>query len=251
MTVLPAHVGRPDATMREVKGTAPRRVRMTRTLLLALAILALTVVTVFVTARAEAFHIYDLERAYVAEHPGNAPRGGVQMPIPPLTTLLIRSSGQVMVLGLSWLCFTGALCLLSLLLANGELRFGTCLTIVLWSWVPYAFRGLLQWVYMLVTRDPIYNPGLSGLVLDSAPLPLGTYTYAMPTTAQRTWAALLSRVDIYLFLHLAVFVRGIAGVTNWGRRRALMVGGAIWLVWLLASMAPGYFFQFFSRIRFW
>ncbi len=30
-------------------------------------------------------------------------------------------------------------------------------------------RGVLQIVYMLVAHDPIFNPGLSSLVLDNAP----------------------------------------------------------------------------------
>jgi len=218
---------------------------------LAVLLIAITVATVFVSSRAAALYAYDVQIAHQAAPQGTAPQRSVQMPSPPLMTQLIRSSGQVMVLLLSWLFWSCALLLSALLLPGDGLRAGNCVAIVVRSWLPYALRAVLQWAYMLLTHDPIFNPGLSGLALDSTPPAPGALEYTTPTRAQPVWSSVLSQIDIYLFLQVGLFVQGVVAATGWRRRRVMSVAAAIVLFWLLLAAVPGYFDGFFNRIRFW
>jgi hypothetical protein len=104
------------------------------------------------------------------------------------------------------------------------------LRIVAWSWAPYVLRSIVQCLYMWLTGDPIYNPGLAGLVLDSTPPPPGGgYTYVMPTSAQQLWAALLAHLDVYLFGQLALVVLGLRREAGLQRKKALIVTALVGL----------------------
>lgn len=97
-----------------------------------------------------------------------------------------------------------------------------------WSMLPYAIRTLVQIVYMLVTRQLITRPGVSGFIA------------ADVTGGMAYLAALLALVDLYLVWQ---FVLLIIGARNTSGLKSGKVTGAV-LVSILVLIAlravPGF-----------
>ncbi|MBN1641282.1 MAG: hypothetical protein JXA09_08600 [Anaerolineae bacterium] len=168
---------------------------------------------------------------------------------PPLITPVMRIAGRVVSAASGWIGWAIGLFLVGLLLGLDDLGFATGLKIALWSWLPYVVCALAQCLYMGLTGDPIYNPGLSGLVLDQTPPPPGGgYVYVMPTQGQLLSSELLARVDLYLFWRLALVAAGVrrqADQAWWkGLLIALGVGGMLLAIALLPAFFPGAFTRF-------
>jgi hypothetical protein len=165
--------------------------------------------------------LYRAELAYTVAHPDAYTRSPEPAPVP-VPTVLIRIAGKLLYTTATWGAWSVGLYLVGLLLGQREARLGTTFRVVAWSWLPFVVRGLAQCVYMGLTQDPIYNPGLSGLVWDNTPPPPGGgYHYVMPTQGQQVWAALLARTDVYLFWHLALIVTGLRCLAGYAHKRAL------------------------------
>jgi hypothetical protein len=187
------------------------------------------VVGAFVGSWTECRYIHQVELDQYLSDPGAVVRQPERRPVPVLT-VLIRVGGQLLASAGAWVGWTGGLALISPLLGEGKTRFGTLARVVSWSWLPIVLRGVIQCLYMYLAGDPIYNPGLSGLVLDSTPPPPGGgYGYVTPTPAQQLWAVLLARLDVYLFAHLALLVRGLRRASGLQRRKALIVTSIVGL----------------------
>lgn len=156
-----------------------------------------------------------------------------QMASMPLLTVLIRIGGQLLQTVAAWAAWTAGLYLFGLLLGQREARFGTTLKVVAWSWLPFVVRGLAQSLYMWLAQDPIFNPGLSGLIWDNTPPPPGGgYRYVPPTQSQVFWAALLEQVDVYLFWRLGLIVGGLRRVANYTPKKA-------WVTTLIVTLLLG------------
>jgi hypothetical protein len=194
-----------------------------------------TIVTMtLVRSWADCRYFYQAELEHYQAHPDAYTRPP-QQAVMPRVTILIRIAGQLLNTVAAWIGWTGGLYLVGLLLNRREVRFGAILQIVAWSWLPFVVRGLVQSVYMGLTQDPIFNPGLSGLVFDNTPPPPGGgYHYVMPTAGQRLWSTLLAHVEVYLFWQLSIIAGGLQSVADWARGKAWL-GTAI-VVLLVAAM---------------
>ena len=135
-----------------------------------------------------------------------------------------------------WLIWAGALYLASTAL-GGRSTFGQMLRTVVWVWLPYAVRGLLQTIYILASGQIIANPGLSGFVLDSGVASDPT-AFTPPSMGQTLLSSLLSHVDIYLFWHLALLVVGVMVASRLPRRKALVVTLGVWALFTLIGLIP-------------
>jgi hypothetical protein len=207
------------------------------------------VVLVFVQSRADCQHIYQIQLDYYAQHP-EQPGCPTEAPSPPTMTLVLRAGGRVFGTIATWLVWAGGLYLAVIVLGQHGLSFGILLKLVLWSWAPYVVRGLIQIVYMWLSDDPIYNPGLSGLVIDHAPPPLGGgQRYVMPTHVQLALAALLSRLDVYLVWQLSLVLGGLGTASKLSRKQTALVTLVIWLVLVLLGIIPAVSPDTFSRLR--
>ncbi|MBL7066045.1 MAG: YIP1 family protein [Anaerolineae bacterium] len=165
----------------------------------------------------------------------------------PLITVVFPAVGGVVVLAVGWLVWAGALYLAGMAL-GGRSTFGQMFRMVVWAWLPYTLRGLLQTVYILASGQIIANPGLSGLVQETRPI--SEIVVAPPGLGQTLLVACLSRIDLFLFWNLALLMIGVAVTTRLPRRKAVLVTLGVWLLLtalgLLPALVGGFFTQQFA-----
>ena len=153
----------------------------------------------------------------------------------PLITVVFPAAGGVVVQVVGWLVWAGALYLAGMAL-GGRSTFGQMFRMVVWVWLPYALRGLLQTVYILVSGQLIANPGLSGFV--QADHPVGEMVFTPPSLGQTLLVAFLSRVDLFLVWNLILLVIGVTVITHLPRRKVLLVTLSVWLLLTVLSLTP-------------
>jgi hypothetical protein len=216
--------------------------------ILLLAVFAIALVT-FVQAWAECRYFYQAELDHYLANPGAFGRPP-QMASMPTITKVMRIAGHTANTIGAWVVWTGVLALTGLLLGRRDVRLSNTLRIVAWSWLPYLLRGLVQAGYLWLTQEPIFNPGLSGLIWDDTPPPPGgDYTYVAPTSGQLLWAALLSYVDVYLIAQLVLIVGGLRGKAGYTFRKALIATAIVALILALLALLPALFAGSFARFR--
>jgi hypothetical protein len=169
---------------------------------------------------------------------------GMSIAASPLITVVFPALGGGVGMVVGWLAWAGALYLASTTL-GGRSAFGPMFRTVVWAWLPYTLRGLLQTVYILVSGELIANPGLSGLVLDSRSV--SDLVLAPPSLGQTMLAAFLSRVDLFLVWNLILLVTGVMVVTRLPRRKAVLVTLGVWVVLTLVGMLPALVGGLFAR----
>lgn len=149
----------------------------------------------------------------------------------PITTTVFPAVGVIFGLLFGWLIWSGALHLVSSL-TGGRSSFGQMVQVVIWGWLPFGLRNLLQTVYIAASGTLIQNPGLSGFVSSGATPenPLAAATLSPATMALRSF---LGQIDIYLFWNLALLVIGITAVSQLPRRKATGVVLVVWAVFML------------------
>jgi len=153
----------------------------------------------------------------------------------PLITVVFPAVGGVFGQIVGWLAWAGVLYLGGMAL-GGRSTFGQMFRMVVWAWLPYVVRGLLQTVYILASGQTIANPGLSGLVLENRPI--REMVVAPPSPGQTLLAALLSRVDLFLIWNLILLVIGVTVVTRLPRRKAVLVTLGVWVLLTAVSLLP-------------
>jgi hypothetical protein len=134
-----------------------------------------------------------------------------------------------------WLAWAGALYLAGIAL-GGRSTFGQMFRMVVWIWLPYTLRGLLQTVYVLASGQLITNPGLSGLVQDNRPV--AEIVVAPPSLDQTLLTAFLSGVDLFLVWHLILLVIGVTAVTRLPKRKAMLVTLGVWVLLTALNLIP-------------
>jgi hypothetical protein len=144
---------------------------------------------------------------------------------------VLRVVGQVV----GWLAWAGALYLAGIAL-GGRSTFGQMFRTVVWTWLPYALRGLLQTVYILSSGQLIANPGLSGLVQDNRPV--AEVVAAPPSLGQMLLVAFLSKVDLFLVWNLILLVIGVTVVTRLPGRKAILATLGVWILLTTLSLIP-------------
>jgi hypothetical protein len=162
----------------------------------------------------------------------------------PLITVVFPVVGAVVGRAVGWLAWAGALYLAGLAL-GGRSGFGKMFQMVVWTWLPYALRGLLQTVYILVTGEIIANPGLSGLVMDTSSVTEMVVT--PPSTGQLIATSFLSRLDLFMVWNLVLLVIGVIVFTRLPRRKAVLVTLGVWLVLTALGLVPALVSGLFSQ----
>jgi hypothetical protein len=112
----------------------------------------------------------------------------------------------------------GMILSVGVMLAGGRSTFREIFVIAVKAWTPFALRGLLQTLFLLVTESPVGNPGLAGF----APVPdLGDLRAGLLRNA-------LATVDIYLLVHLGLLGAWVGQASSLSRRKVivLVAGGA-------------------------
>lgn len=158
-----------------------------------------------------------------------------QMAASPLIITVFPSIAGVLGLVIGWLVWAGALYLVGMV-AGGHAPFGVLFRMVVWAWIPYALRGFLQALYILLTGQLIVHPGLSGLVASGQTVE--EVLTAPPTAGQMVVSAFLARIDLFLFWNLALLVVGTIVVTRLSTRKATALVLGIWLLLVLIGLIP-------------
>lgn len=209
-----------------------------RWLLIALIAVVMTVLPIIlaapITSRAaqEAFQaqIDQMEQEGTAQNFTPEMQGQVsQFATNPLFTVVFPSVTSLIALGLGWLIWTGALHLLSVMI-GGNGQFGRMWAAVVWAWIPFILRDLVQSVYILVSGQTIVNPGLSGLVSDTRSVT--EFINAPPSAGRLALQAFLSQIDIFTFWNLGLLVAGVIVMARLSRRKAVLVTVGIWIIFL-------------------
>jgi hypothetical protein len=152
----------------------------------------------------------------------------------PLMGLALPALGRLGGLVANWLLWSGVLYVLGTMM-GGRNTFGHMLHMVVWTWAPFAVRGLLQAAYIVITKEPIAFQGLSGLAVAEAPI-AGIPT--SPGAGTLVWQSFLGRIDIYLFWHLALVVVGLMAVAHLPRRKAVTLALSSWVLLTLLGLLP-------------
>jgi hypothetical protein len=152
---------------------------------------------------------------------------------PILTTVLpaiFAAIGRIF----SWLLWSGALYLLASIV-GGSSNFLQMLQVVIWAWLPYALRSILQAIYITATQTLIAHPGLSGFA--GAPVPDPSNPFGtMPSTGTVVLQTFLGQIDLYLFWYLALLVLGITAVTKLSRRKSIGLVLIVWVVFMAVRL---------------
>jgi hypothetical protein len=162
----------------------------------------------------------------------------------PLITAVFPAVGGVVGRVVGWLAWAGALYLAGLAL-GGRSTFGQMFRMVVWAWLPYVLRGLLQMVYILASGQLIANPGLSGLVRGDRPV--SEMVLTPPSPGQTILVALLSQVDLFLVWNLILLVTGVTVVTRLPRRKAILLTLGVWLLLTALSLVPALVGSLFAQ----
>lgn len=194
-------------------------------------------------ANANAEYVYRQQVEMFESMPADQ-RGPMTDPPPksephPLTVAL-PIAGRTVTTLVTWLIWAGLIALSSTFLGHNGARFGGLFAMVVWAQVPITVRYLVQGVAMALTGAPIYNQGLSGLVLDNAPPPMSRsfQPYVPPTRSAQVMGALLGRIDIYMVWTLILTGLGVWAFAHVPKRRAALLTLGIWVIATLVSLLP-------------
>jgi hypothetical protein len=195
----------------------------------------LTAVGAALYVRADRDYVYAQAMAWYSRQPEGSTRPPELRPIQidAVTGRAFQHGAGLLVRWSLWTLLLYAGCRL---FGTGALATRDALALTLWSWLPYIVRGLLQAMVTAVGGRPIYNQGLSGLLVDATPAALTSFRYVVPTATERTLAALLRGVDIFGVWQLLLVIWGLGAFTQAPPRRTRALALAVWLVALGANV---------------
>lgn len=240
LSLLLSTLFKPKRAMRDLR-KAQRRWWLVPAALMLIALL----IHGFGYAKANAEYLYQQQLQVFESIPAEK-RGPMTEPppkaTPPLLTTGIQIAGRTVTTVAAWLVWAGLLYLAGTFVGNNEVKYGPLFAMTVWAWIPYVVRNLIQGIVMAITNSPIYNQGLSGLVVDNAPptpafTPMGR-SFIPPSRGEAVLAGLLGRVDMYLIWHLALMITGVAIFERMKGKKAALITLTIWALITALSLLP-------------
>jgi hypothetical protein len=151
----------------------------------------------------------------------------------PLFTVVFPGILGVVGLVVSWLVWSGALHLLSVMV-GGDSHFRAMFKMAVWAGLPLILRGVLQTVFILVTGETISNPGLSGLVAQERPV--SEIILQPPSAGTLAIQSFLSQIDLFFIWYMVLLVIGVRVMARFSLRKAILIVAGIWLVLTIVRM---------------
>ncbi len=151
----------------------------------------------------------------------------------PVFTMILPGLGAVAAVWLGWLAWAAVLHFGSTLL-GGNSRFGSMWQVVIWAWLPYLLRGLIQTIYISLSGQVITNPGLSGLV--SPPKTVAGMMAVVRSPGLMAAQAFLSRIDLFLVWNLILLIFGVMATAKLSGRKAALITLGIWVLFTLLAI---------------
>ncbi len=153
----------------------------------------------------------------------------------PLMTTVFPAVGGGVWRIVVWLVWAGVLYLAGMAL-GGRSTYGALFRMVVWAWLPYALRGLLQTIYITASGQLVANPGLSGLV--EQPQSVSEAFAAPPSLGQTLCAAGLAPIDLFLVWNLILLVIGVTVTTRLPQRKAVLITLGMWILLTAVGLVP-------------
>jgi len=150
----------------------------------------------------------------------------------PAALSFLPAIGAVVGAPIGWLLWGGALYLVSVFLGRSS-GFRDMFRLAVWARLPFAVRGLVQTVYILLSGELIVNKGLSGFAPTANANPL-----LPPSPGHLALTNILQSVDIYLVWNLLLIVAGLVAFTGLSRKKGWIATLSIWLIFTLVSIIP-------------
>jgi hypothetical protein len=236
--ILWGMIRRPRATLTRLREQDQRS-----WLLMALLAMAVVVLLVWVSAPISSRAAQESVRANLEGRPGaqgvtpEMQAQAARMVTNPLFTLVLPIAGGLAGLWVSWLAWAGGLHLASTVL-GGSSSFRQMFRAVVWSWLPFTVRRLLQMIYIAATQEVIANPGLSGWVKGSQPAAGSSALAASPGTGTLALRGFLSQVDIFLVWALVLLLLAVLVTARVSTRKAAVITLVVWLLFTAVGMLP-------------
>lgn len=140
-----------------------------------------------------------------------------------VTAIAIGTLGLV----LTWL-FRGAVLFFISYLFGTDNRYMRMVTVVLWTWLPFALRDLVQAIYVVLSGQLVVHRGLSFLVASSD----------QAQHAGNLLYGLLSQVDVFLVWHLVLVAIALAVSTRSTTLKTALGTVGYWAVTAVVGLAP-------------
>jgi len=140
-----------------------------------------------------------------------------------VTAIAIGTLGLV----LTWL-FRGAVLFLISYLFGTDNRYIQMVTVVLWTWLPFALRDVVQAIYVVLNGQLVVHRGLSFLVASSD----------QAQHAGNLLYGLLSQVDVFLVWHLVLVAIALTVSTRSTTLKTALGTVGYWAVTAVVGLAP-------------
>ncbi|TKJ30407.1 MAG: hypothetical protein CEE40_05035 [Chloroflexi bacterium B3_Chlor] len=128
---------------------------------------------------------------------------------------------------LTWL-FRGAILFFVSYLLGTDNRYIQMVTLVLWTWLPFALRDLVQAIYVALNGQLAVHRGLSFLVATSD----------QAQSSGNLLYGILSQIDVFLVWHLVLVAIGLAVSTRSTTTKTALGAISYWAVTALVGLAP-------------
>lgn len=151
----------------------------------------------------------------------------VSMGASPLVTIIFPFVGKVAGIWIGWFIF-GSILHLSLTLNGSRSSTKSALNLVAWASMPFVIRDIVQIVAILITKQLILKPGLSGFVADGA------------TGFMAFLGAFLIFVDLYLIWQIVLLVMGVREMSGLQKGKAWLATLIAVLIFISLKALPGF-----------
>lgn len=212
-------LAKPKKTMAEI-ATAEHAIWLAPLLALMVTALILVLVSAPILGKAALSATPPDWLPYYGEETQQQYQDAVKMSASPVTTVLFPLLGKFLGIWVGWILL-GSIFHMALTLNGSRTPNLTALNIVSWSSVPFIFRDLVQIVAILVTKQLILKPGLSGFFADGA------------TGFAAFLAAMFAFIDLYLiwqFVLMGLAAMNISGIKSGKAWLAVLIAVIVFLV---------------------
>jgi len=137
--------------------------------------------------------------------------------------------GGILGLLIAWVACSAMLHLLSLAMGN-QRPYRAMFEAVVWAWVPFVLRDLVQAAFIFLSGKLILFPGLSALVAQ------GADRYA---NARDLIFVAASHVDVFLIWNVVLLTLAVAGIAGFGKIRSAVLPILYWVLVILLAWGMG------------
>ena len=199
---------------------------LTPILILMLTALILVMVSApIITQAAQGYTLSPEDMQYYSEEEQAQMQQAMSMTSSPVITTVFPALGKFAGVWINWLLL-GVILHLSLTLNGSRSSNRSALNLVAWSMMPFALRDIVQIVYILISKELINKPGLSGFIADGA---IGFTAFI---------SGVLLFIDIYLIWQILLLVTGVRSISGLSKGKAWMAALIAILVFIALKALP-------------